>query len=205
MITSVEQLDLSKSYTYQDYLSWKIKGNVELIQGKVYKMPHGRTTLHQKVTGNLFLRIGHYLEGRNCEVFVAPFDVRLPLPLEQSSDNKIHTVVQPDICVICDLTKLDRRGCLGAPDWVIEVLSGSTSSKDTNEKFYSYQHAGVKEYWLVHPQEGMIWPYVANAEGKFKLVRERPFVRGEKVPVSIFPDFEVDLNKVFPEGGFYFS
>ena len=92
------------------------------------------------------------MRKKPCQAFSAPFDVWLPLPKNIQSNDKIDTVVQPDICVICDLEKLDNQGCNGAPDWVIEILSKATSKKDLNEKFDLYQNAGVKEYWIVHPR-----------------------------------------------------
>ena len=203
MITSIDQLDLSKQYTYQDYLSWKFEESVELINGTVYQLMPAPTVDHQGVVFNLSVQIGIYLRGKQCRAFPAPFDVRLPLPPEQQTDRKINTVVQPDISVICDLSKLDRRGCLGAPDWVIEILSPYTSARDLNEKFDIYEHAGVKEYWVVYPADQMVVPYVLDDKGKFQLVRNRSFWRGEQVPVATFPGFSIPLEKVFPETGFY--
>jgi len=106
--------------------------------------------------------------------------------------------VQPDISVICDLGKLDIKGCLGAPDWIIEILSVSTSAKDLTEKFQLYESAGVKEYWVVHPHEQTLLVYTLNADRKYQL-RGRPYVRTDKVKVGIFPDFELDLKEIFPE------
>jgi len=123
----------------------------------------------------------------------------LPLPPDKQIKGKIDTVVQPDICVICDLDKLDERGCLGAPDWVIEILSKSSSKKDLNEKFDLYQHADVKEYWIVHPYAGTILVYHLDEAQQYKLVRQRPFARGEHPVSLVFPDFQLDTNRVFPE------
>jgi Uma2 family endonuclease len=146
MITSIDQLDLSRSYTYADYLTWQFDERVELIRGKVVRMSTAPSTSHQACSGNPHLIIGTYLRKQACKVFYAPFDVRLPLPPENPSNNKIDTIVQPDISVICDLSKLDAQGCQGAPDWIIEILSPATSQKDLTDKFDLYQHAGVQEY-----------------------------------------------------------
>ena len=197
MITDINQLDLSKKYTYQDYLTWKFDDMVELIRGRIFKMSPAPSFSHQQVSSNLHGSIYQYLKNKKCRVFHASFDVRLPLPLNQQTSNKIDTVVQPDICVICDETKLDNRGCLGAPDWVIEILSKSTSKKDLTEKFDIYEHAGVREYWLVSPYLCTVTPYVLGEDGQYELVRQRPFLSGEALPVSVFPDFKIAVDDVF--------
>jgi Uma2 family endonuclease len=200
MISELSQLDLKAKYTYADYLNWKFEEMVELIRGRVYKMSPAPNLEHQRVASRLQGYIFQRLNGGPCEVFSAPFDVRLPLPPGKVKNDKIDTVVQPDLCVVCDPAKLDTHGCLGAPDWVIEILSPATSRKDITEKFDVYQHAGVREYWLVHPFEQTVLVYMLNAGGVFE-GRQRPYVRGELVPSTIFPGWEVDLGIVFPEPG----
>ncbi|MEL7220606.1 MAG: Uma2 family endonuclease [Bacteroidota bacterium] len=157
-ITRFEQLDLNKHYTYADYLSWQFEEFVELIRGRVFKMA-APGLKHQQVSVNLLLAVGNHLEQSPCQVFTAPFDVRLPLPPDQAKNEKVDTVVQPDLCVVCNPEQLDERGCQGAPDWIIEILSKSTAKKDLHDKFQLYQHAGVKEYWVVHPTDGTAIPY----------------------------------------------
>lgn len=130
----VEEPDPSLSYTYADYLQWKFEEQVELIRGKIFKMSPAPTPLHQKVRGRLFLRFGNFLENKHCQLFSAPFDVRLPVK-NKKKDSEITTVVQPDLCVICDESKIDNRGCLGAPDLVIEVLSQGNSTKEIKLKY----------------------------------------------------------------------
>ena len=197
MITDINQLDFKKRYTYADYLTWQFDEMVELIKGKIYKMSPAPGRRHQEVAGNLHLVIGNFLKKKPCQVFFAPFDVRLPLPPEQATEDKINTVVQPDISVICDLNKLDDKGCNGAPDWIIEILSPGTSKKDHNEKFDLYQHAGVKEYWIVHPIDEVVWSYALNAEGFYEMARVKPFVKGEKVESNVLKGLEIDLEEVF--------
>lgn len=196
MITKIEQLDLSKRYTYADYLTWQFDEMVELIRGKVYRMSPAPSTYHQDLSGNIHGLIWNYLKGKSCKVYHAPFDVRLPLPPKYQSDGKLDTVVQPDISVICDLSKIDSKGCQGPPDWIIEILSKGTATKDLTEKFELYQHAGVKEYWIVS-QDGTVIPYRLNKTGKYQALRTNPFTSNEIVPVGIFEDFEVDLSEVF--------
>ena len=198
MVTKLRDLDLSKKYTYADYLEWRLEEMVELIRGRVFKMTPAPNLHHQEVSSNLHGAIYAYLKGKNCKVFHAPFDVRLPLPPDQTDEREIETVVQPDISVICDMEKLDIKGCLGAPDWIIEILSLSTSAKDLTEKFELYESAGVKEYWLVHPHEQTLLIYDLDDDQKYRL-RARPYVRTDKVKVGIFEEFELDLKEIFPE------
>lgn len=198
MITSFEDLDLSKKYTYADYLTWQFEGFVELIQGKIFKMA-APSTSHQLVSTNLLLEIGGFLRQTPCKVFAAPFDVRLPLPPNQMKEDKIDTVVQPDICVICDLDKLDERGCKGSPDWIIEILSKGTAPKDLKDKFELYQHAGVKEYWIVHPSEQTVIPYRLNEMGQYEAFRPNPFAADETIASFVFPDLSVALSEVFDD------
>ena len=198
MVTKLHDLDPSKKYTYADYLEWQLDEMVELIRGRIFKMTPAPDLYHQEVSSNLHGAIHAYLKGKACKVFHAPFDVRFPMPPDRTGEEEIETVVQPDISVICDLGKLDIKGCLGAPDWIIEILSVSTSAKDLTEKFQLYESAGVKEYWVVHPHEQTLLVYTLDADQKYQL-RGRPYVRTDKVKVGIFPDFELDLQEIFPE------
>ena len=120
----VKEPDLSGTYTYADYLTWQWEEMAELINGKIFKMSPAPSGLHQRISGNLFGPLWNYFRGKKCQVFSAPFDVRLPG--SSKKDRDIITVVQPDLCVICDPSKMDERGCLGAPDWIIEILSKYT-------------------------------------------------------------------------------
>lgn len=197
MITDINQLDLNQRYTYADYLTWQFDEMVELIRGKVFRMSPAPNRYHQEISSNLHLSIGTFLKGKPCRIYHAPFDVRLPLPPNKQTADKIDTVVQPDLSIICDPSKLDVQGCNGAPDWIIEILSLSTGHKDLTEKFDLYQSAQVREYWIVHPTDGTVIPYRLNAEGQYMPIRTTPFTAAEKIPVGIFPDFEVDLEEVF--------
>jgi len=196
-----EEPDLSGTYTYADYLTWQWTEMAELIRGKIYKMSPAPGSMHQKVSMRLTLRIGNFLEGKKCQLFSAPFDVRLPLSSKQSSDKEITTVVQPDLCVVCDPARIDNRGCLGAPDWIIEILSQHTSSKDLREKFEVYEKAGVGEYWVVHPQEQTVLVYVLNAKGKYE-GRLTPYVRTDHVAPVTLPGLVINFLEVFPQEGY---
>lgn len=199
MITDIKKLDLNKRYTYADYLTWEFTEMVELIRGKVFRMSPAPNTQHQRISRKLVKVIERHLEGKSCELFYAPFDVRLPLPEGQQTSDKIDTVVQPDVCVICDPSKIDKQGCNGAPDWIIEILSKGTAHKDLTEKFDLYEHAGVREYWIVRPYEQSVSPFVLDDSGVYQPIRNTPFVHREKVPVSVFQGFEVDLLGLFGE------
>ncbi len=150
--------------------------------------------------GIYFRLISNYLHKKPCQVFAAPFDVRLSLPVALQTADKITTVVQPDISIICDSSKIDEKGCQGAPDWIIEILSKSTAQKDLTDKYDLYQHAGVQEYWVIHPHEATVLVYRLSADGQYQLLRQTPFVRHELLPSGIFPDFQVPLEEVFWEG-----
>ncbi len=196
MINKFNQLDLGKKYTYADYLSWQFDDVVELIKGKVFKMSPAPGKKHQDVSSNLLRSIFQQLTKDHCKVYHAPFDVRLTLPESQQKDEKIDTVVQPDICVICDLEKLDNRGCKGAPDWIIEILSPATSRKDLTEKFEIYQNAGVKVYWIVHPNDETLLIYQLIND-KYILLNQKPFTKGDKAPFGVNKEMVIDLNDIF--------
>jgi len=195
----VEEPDLSGTYTYADYLTWEWPEMMELIRGKIYKMSPAPSSTHQKISGQLFLKIGNFLVEKKCQLFSAPFDVRLPVSKSKREDKDIVTVVQPDLCVICDPSKIDERGCLGAPDWIIEILSQRTSAKDLREKFDVYELAGVTEYWVVHPQEQTILVYTLNDSGKYKGIL-KPLIRTDSVSPVTLPGLTIDLQQVFPQG-----
>ena len=199
MITDIKDLDLTKRYTYADYLTWQFDDMVELIRGKIFKMSPAPNMKHQRVSGGIFGQIYPFLKGNKCVVFAAPFDVRLPLPKKLQTKKKIDTVVQPDICVICDIKKLDNQGCNGAPDWVIEILSKSTSKKDLTDKYDIYQESGVKEYWVVRPDEESVTTYILDEAGIYQIGRQKPYLKEEAVPVGVFPGLSILLSEVFPD------
>lgn len=193
-ITSLDQLDPNKQYTYADYLTWQFSDRVELLWGYIREMaaPNRR---HQKIASDLHGNIWTYLRGKACQVYQAPFDIRLPRK-HKVTNEEITTVTQPDLCVICDLAKLDNAGCNGAPDWIIEVLSKGNTKKEMKEKFEVYEEAGVREYWIVQPAYDNILVYVLE-NGRFQA--QPPLFADEQVSPHIFPDLKIDLNEVFAD------
>jgi len=189
---TLADLDLNKTYTYADYLKWTMDEYVELIKGKIFQMSPAPYSFHQAILTNIFVPFGQYFKGHQCKLFVAPFDVRIPN--KSFKDEDIITVVQPDICVICDPAKIDLRGCLGAPDLLVEIVSKSTIKKDINEKFNLYEAAGVREYWIVFPSDKFVAVYYLEGE---KYVLKANFEVGEKLVSHIFPDFEMPVDEVF--------
>jgi len=180
-------------FTYEDYLHWK-EGRWELIDGVVYDMSPAPSREHQKITGDLFAKIHGQLAGSPCEVYVAPFDVRLP-ENEGAADNKILTVVQPDIVVVCDDSKLDHRGCLGSPDLVIEVLSPSTAVHDLKEKRALYERHGIKEYWLAHPVDKILMVYRLDENGWYQ--KAEVFGGSDIIESSAVAGIEFGLEDIF--------
>jgi Uma2 family endonuclease len=160
-------------FTYGDYRRWPDDERWELIDGRAYDMCPAPSRGHQAMVVELVRQIGNFLVDKPCEIYVAPFDVRLPKANE--ADDQVDTVVQPDIAVICDPEKLDEAGCRGAPDWVVEVLSRRTATKDQGEKRDAYERAGVREYWLVHPTDRTLMIY-RLADGAYGRPEVRPLV-----------------------------
>lgn len=195
MITSIEQLDLNKTYSYADYVSWQINEYIELLKGKIFRMA-APSRRHQKTVGYLYNKVYNCLSNRKYEVYVAPFDVRLPR-FDKKQGKEIWTVVQPDICMICDLTKLDDAGCIGAPDLVVEVLSPSNTQKEMKYKYEIYEEAGVQEYWIVSLSDKVLHRYRLNEEGKYYGLR--PLTPQDIATTPLLEGLEIDLSKVFSE------
>lgn len=182
------------SYTYADYLTWQIDEMVELIRGKVFRQAAAPRRIHQGLTVALVTRIHGFIKGGSCKVYTAPFDVRLPI--SSKDPNKIDTVVQPDLCVVCDPDKLDELGCVGAPDLIVEILSPGNNKKELQLKYEVYEASGVKEYWVVHPDERTLLIYTLES-GKYR--PSRLFTLGDRVASQALPGFELDLDEVFGE------
>ena len=181
-------------YTYSDYLLWTDdRERWELINGVPFDMSPAPCRKHQEISGLLFRSIGNYLEGKDCSVYTAPFDVRLPGGFK--ADEDIETVVQPDISVFCDESKLDDRGGNGAPDLVIEILSPSTAGKDLKEKFFLYERSGVREYWVVDPGNETLTVFLLDKKGQF--ARGRVYAGEDLLKVGIFDDLEIKMDELF--------
>lgn len=193
VITDISQLDLSQRYTYADYRSWRFTELVELIRGRVMRKMSAPTSAHQLTATNFTVEIGQFLKRKSCRVFAAPFDVRL-LRSTGNGDAQVQTVVQPDLCVICDPTKIDKRGCLGAPDWIVEIVSPSTASHDTKTKFDLYAESGVGEYWIVFPGEQTISVYVLEGD---EYQPKGDYYEPGPVPTHTLPDLHLEWADLF--------
>lgn len=199
VITHLSQLDLNGEYTYADYLSWRLEETIELIKGKISLMSPAPSLDHQRVSWQLNGLLFGYFRKKPCRAFAAPFDVRLyDRRKSVVANQEIYTVVQPDLCVICDTEKLDQRGCLGAPDWIIEILSKGNSKKEMQTKYELYRESGVKEYWIVYPFEQAVHQFVLDeVQDKYQLINM--YSGEDKAVPQLFPDLEIDLQEVFAE------
>ncbi|SEJ60551.1 Endonuclease, Uma2 family (restriction endonuclease fold) [Cyclobacterium xiamenense] len=191
---TVNEPDLEYSnHSYADYLTWQMEEVVELIRGKIFKKAAAAPKrIHQKVSVELSYRLAGFLKGKKCEVYFAPFDVRFPK--KPKEDKEIHDVVQPDICVICDTEKLDDRGCIGAPDLIVEILSPGNSKVELKHKFTLYESNGVREYWIIHPETQDLLIY-SLVDGKY--VPSRLFTSGDVVESTVLIGFTLDLEEFF--------
>jgi Uma2 family endonuclease len=185
----------NNSYTYKDYLEWPEQERWELIEGVAYNMTPSPSRSHQKISAALFNALYQYLKGRNCEVYYAPFDVRLPEGDEE--DHQIKTVVQPDLVVICDPSKLDEKGCQGSPDLIMEILSPSTASIDYISKLELYEKNQVSEYWIIHPLDKIVMVYRLLENGNYG--RAEVYSEKNSVNVGIFDDLVIDLKEIFKD------
>jgi Uma2 family endonuclease len=185
-------LSFGKSYTYADYLNFSYEEMVEIIKGKIFKMSPAPSSKHQKISINLSTILHQNFKGKKCSVFNAPFDVVLPMKGKDfmSSDR----VVQPDVVVICDPSKIQDKGCFGAPDWIIEILSPNTIRKDLKDKFDLYEESGVGEYWIIDPQNLTVEVFVLDNE---KYNRINVYIEDDIVPSNTFPSLNIDLKEIF--------
>ena len=197
--TDLTQLDLNGTYTYADYLTWQFDGAIELIKGKIMEMSPAPSSEHQGIVTNLGGTLYNFFRKKPCKLFYAPFDVRLYNHKKSIVANRdIYSVVQPDLCIICDKTKIDIKGCLGSPDWIIEILSRGNSKREMQLKYELYQESGVREYWLVYPGEKAVHQFVLDEQSeKYQLLN---MYSGEDTATpQLFPDCQIDLREVFED------
>ncbi len=192
-ITDINELDPDGIYTYADYLTWHFDEYVELFRGRLKRMSPAPKRKHQDIAGNIFSELKSFLRRKPCKVYIAPFDVRLP----KKGSGEIYSVIQPDVCIICDRNKLDDAGCLGVPDTIIEVLSKGNVDRDINEKFSLYEESGVPEYWIVSPGEKTVTCYLLNVEGKYGLSGE--YADPGPIPVASLPGYTMQWEDIFEE------
>ncbi len=183
-----------EQYTFADVLAWSEDERVEIIEGKAFMMatPSSR---HQEICGELFRQLANFLEGKRCRVYPAPFGVRL-FEREGDRPEDVGTMVEPDISVVCDRSKIDRQGCKGAPDLIIEVLSPSTRRHDRLVKLNLYQRAGVREYWIADPDNESVQVFTLDG-GAWKLRED--YGREDVAKVNVLEGCFIELDKVFSE------
>lgn len=207
MITDISGLDQSKEYTYSDYLTWRLKERIELIMGRIFRMSpaspdeasggdagersRAPSSEHQQIVSALHGNLYQHLKDKSCRVFPAPFDLVLSSP-----SGKQDSVVQPDITVICDLSKITDKGCMGAPDLVVEVVSKTSVNKDLHEKYTLYEQHRVKDYWLVLPAERSLMIFTLDDEGIYQAAK--PLTRGDTATSRVLPGLAIELDDIFP-------
>jgi len=174
-------------FTYADYCTWNDGERWELIDGEAFAMSPAPAWSHQEVSGNLFLQFASFLKGKQCKVFSAPFDVRL------NASGRDDIVVQPDIVVICDRTKLLGTGCIGAPDMVVEIVSPGTARRDRTEKLILYQRSGVREYWIVDPDTKTMQAHILE-NGRYYVAG---YTDADSAPVHVLEGCTINLADVF--------
>ena len=180
-------------WTYADYKEWELKPRerYEIINGEAYAMS-APNALHQSMLMELARQLANFLTGKNCKVYPAPFDVRLFYEEDESDD----TVVQPDITIICDKEKRGKEGCLGAPDFVVEILSPSNSAIEMQRKFNLYREAGIREYWVLDGEHKNLIVYLFDNE----TTTTSTYGEKDRVPVAVLNGMlSVELEPVFAE------
>lgn len=183
----------NKTYTYKDYLTYDENERIEIIGGKIYNMSPAPSRIHQKIIMKVSNQLENYIKANNgsCEVYPAPFDVILINDNEDVNSSK--NIVQPDISVICDKSKLTDKGCTGSPDMIIEVVSPYNPSNDFVKKLNLYEKYKAKEYWIINPMKKNILVYTLTDNG-YDMPNMYSF--NDIVPVSIFREFNIDFSSL---------
>lgn len=185
------KLDLDQKYSYADYLNWDENERWEILDGTPY-LQAAPSRRHQEISTELVTQFHNYLKDKTCKVYHAPFCVRLDI---ESNNKNVKSVVEPDITIVCDTSKLDKKGCKGTPDMIIEILSPSNGKQDKLRKFNKYEKVGVKEYWIVDPFDNLVNVFTLQSNNRYG--RPDIYSEDEKIKVSIFQDLEIDLKPVF--------
>ena len=180
-------------FSYADYLTWPEEERWEIIDGIAY-MQATPSPIHQEILGGLFAQFYNYLSGKECKVYPAPFCVKLFKDDEKKNED-IKKVVEPDLSIVCDKSKIDDKGCNGAPDLIVEVMSPSSIKMDRFIKFNKYEEAGVKEYWIVEPEGKLVSVFVL--QGDLRYGRPEIYTEDDNIKVSIFPDLIIELKSIF--------
>lgn len=182
-------------FTFADCLTWNGDERFEIINSEAFMLATP-SRIHQEICFEVGRQLGNYLEGKQCKVYPAPFAVRL---FEQDGDRPedVDTMVEPDISVVCDRSKLDKHGCKGAPDMIVEVLSPSTQRHDQLVKLNLYQRAGVREYWIVDPENKTVRVLLQTGDGTLRI--HEVYRREDVAKVNVLDGCFIELSKVFSE------
>lgn len=183
-------------FSYQDYQTWNKDERWEIIRGEARLMTPAPPRRHQEISVELARQFSNFLLGKTCRVYTAPFDVRLGYGLEKDAD--IHTVVQPDISIVCDPVRLDEKGCLGAPDLIVEILSPATSRRDWKDKFSLYEEFEVREYWIVDPAGLTVVVFSLGTDGRYG--RPTVYTEEDKISIGLLEGLVIELETVFSVG-----
>ena len=183
----MQALQEKKRYTYADYANRGDDIRYELIDGVIYMMTPPPTRIHQAISGELYYQLRHFLSGKPCEVYAAPFCVRL------NPDSDDDTVLEPDLLVVCDKSKLGDAGVNGAPDMIVEILSPSTARRDRVLKFNKYLHAGVREYWIVDPGDKTVSVHILKG-GSYVT---SAYTDADTIPVHVLDGCTINMKDIF--------
>ncbi len=189
-----------RQYTYEDYLKWPEEERWEIIDGIAYNQATP-SPVHQRISMNLSLLLGSYFKGKECAVFAAPFTVRLPLEDGQTDEKKNRNIVEPDLSVVCDKTKLDKSGYSGAPTLIVEIVSKSSAKRDILLKRNKYEQAGVGEYWIITPETESIMQYVLQENSQYSEPDMYILGEDEEINAKVFADLKVRLSEIFESWG----
>ncbi len=185
-------IDYNKVYTYGDYLKLEIDEMVEIIRGKIFRMSPAPRINHQTINGNIYYRLRQQLAGETCMIFNAPVDI--VLPIDNKKRNKSTTIVQPDICVICDASIIEDKAVFGVPDFVIEIVAGKDVKRDAQYKYSVYEEAGVGEYWIVFGEMRFVEVFILE-NGKYQ--RLNAFSEDDIIPVKTLPGLSISIDDIF--------
>lgn len=182
----------NRLYTYADYKNYPEGERIEIIDGHIYDMVAAPSRIHQEIISSLLIEIGNYIKSSNapCKVYPAPFDVLLTD--EKDTDN-CKNIVQPDISVICDKSKLTDKGCTGAPDMIIEVVSPFNPSNDYVRKLNIYEQYKVREYWIINPMEQTVFVY--RLDDTLQYAAPKAYTFNDTIEVGIYNgNFKIDFS-----------
>jgi len=189
---NIMEMAKERIFSYADYLTWNDNKRWELIEGVPYNLA-SPSDIHQAISGNLFAIFHNYLKGKSCRAYYAPFDVILSESSEKNEE--IIDILQPDIIIVCDKNKISRKGCTGAPDLIVEILSPSTSSKDCIQKKELYEKHKIKYYWIVDPDNEEVFIFKLTKHNIYG--HPETYKKEDIIKVDNFEGLNVILKDIF--------